>query len=1173
MASRKEYDMLFNLTAQMGGGFSGTFTKAQAEFSRLGKEIQALHKLQNDVSSYQKQQNAVEATRSKLENLRKQHDLLQTQIDETTGSTAELEREKLKLEQRIKDTEAALDRQSEKLDKTSQRLEEAGVDTSNLSQEDARLTERLKELQAEQDRAAEGAEDFGEKSAQAFEAVQQAIVAAGVATALKEIGAAYMECVTIAGDFQAAMSNVEALSGATGSELEALSEKAKEMGATTKYTAKDSADAFGYMALAGWKSEQMLSGIEPVLNLAAASAMDLGQASDIVTDYLTAFGLGAQDAALFVDQMAYAQANSNTTTIALGEAYKNVAATAHSLGYSVEDTTATLMAMANAGVKGGEAGSGLSTIMTRLATNTKNCADELGEYGVRVYDSSGNMRNLSDILWDAAGAFDGLSDSEQANLAKAIAGTNQFSKLQTILAGMSEEAKAGGTSITDYADALANCSGTAGRMANTMLDNMNGKLTIMESSYDALKTSIGEQFIPVMEGVYDIGADVFSVLNDFVKANPALVRAIAAFVGVVGTATAAMTAYAAISKVVKALNMASLFTNPIFLGVTAVAALTAGVVALATAADEGIVSVKELTGAAQDMNEAIEDANTAYDDATTATLAAANVADTYIDKLEALEATGLSTDEQQKEYQNTLALLLQVMPELSDCISVTTDEYGRSTYTLNATTEALHANTEAWKKNAMAQAYQEQLTSLYQTYSSVLVEAEKNSIGLTKAQYDLETANQNYNNAIDRMNTLWAEATEAAEAFNKENYTCVDATGFLSQEYYDLQNSLYDLSDEIYVAEQNVKNHKKAIDEDAEAVAAAEEEIALAEEAVKNLTGAEEEMSDAERQAAQEAEALNGAIGDTMEQVQALTEAYNDAYDAALKSVEGQYDLWDKADKVVATSAGSINTALESQVNYWNNYNQNLASLGDRAADIEGLNEVIASFADGSADSVNAIAGMASASDEDLKKMVENYQALQTAQGETSQSIADMKTDFANQMDQLQKEFAEDIEGLDFNYEAVQAAQSTIQGYIDTANDMLPQVEAAYRKLGNAAYSAMMVDMVYVPTSGTYVRKTGYASGTENATPGWHLVGENGPELAYFQGGERVLNARQTSAVLDSGGGGTTSIQLSPSYNITGSANADELAAVLRAHDEGLRDLILETVADAQADSARRTRT
>ena len=216
-------------------------------------------------------------------------------------------------------------------------------------------------------------------------------------------------------------------------------------GATTKFTAGESADALSYMALAGWNTQSMLEGISPVLNLAAAANMDLAQASDIVTDYLTAFGLKASDTTHFVDVMAYAMANSNTNVIQLGEAYKACAATATSLGYSVEETTAVLATMANAGVKGGEAGTALNAIFTRLATNTKECGDTLAEYGVQIYDAHGNMQSLSSILTGMAGIWDTLTDQEQANLAKVIAGTNQYSKLQTIMAGCSEAAAEGGS--------------------------------------------------------------------------------------------------------------------------------------------------------------------------------------------------------------------------------------------------------------------------------------------------------------------------------------------------------------------------------------------------------------------------------------------------------------------------------------------------------------------------------------------------------------------------------------------------------------------------------------------------------------------------------------------------------------------------------------------------------
>ena len=323
---------------------------------------------------------------------------LQQEIKETSGPTTSLERESAKLEQRIGDTSNALAAQKEKLGATAKSLNEAGVGTDNLGAKSQDLADKLNTLRAKEEAAAESAEEYGDKGTSSIEAVSQAFAAAKVYEALEQIKDSYMDCINSAGDFEASMSNVEALSGASGDQLQALTDKAKEMGATTKFTAGESADALSYMALAGWDTQSMLQGISPVMELAAAANMDLASASDIVTDYLTAFGLTASDTTHFVDVMAYAMSHSNTNVEQLGEAYKACAATAKSMGYSVEETTAVLATMANAGVKGGEAGTALNAIMTRLATNTKGCADELKKYGVSIYDSQGNMNSLSDIL-------------------------------------------------------------------------------------------------------------------------------------------------------------------------------------------------------------------------------------------------------------------------------------------------------------------------------------------------------------------------------------------------------------------------------------------------------------------------------------------------------------------------------------------------------------------------------------------------------------------------------------------------------------------------------------------------------------------------------------------------------------------------------------------------------
>ena len=322
----------------------------------------------------------------------------------------------------------------------------------------------------------------------------------------------------------------------------------------------------------------------------------------------------------------------------------------------------------------------------------------------------------------------------------------------------------------------------------------------------------------------------------------------------------------------------------------------------------------------------------------------------YIGKLEELEAAGLNTDEQHRQYHNTLALLCQVVPELADYIDLETD-------TINGGTEALRANTEAWKQNAMQQAYQDQLTELYSQYSAVLIEAEENSIGLTKAQYSLEAAQQKLSDTYAQMDALWADAQKQADAYYDQYGYYTDATAFLSQEYYDLQNSIYDTNNEIWAAEKSIKNYNKAMEEDADAVSDAEAEIALAEEAVKNLTASMNEGTGASEEAAAQVSEFQAAISGVQEKINALVESYNEAYSAAYESISGQYQLWDEAAKVVATSAGSINSALESQITYWQDYNANLQTLTERSADIEGLSEMIASFADGTVKNYGAALG------------------------------------------------------------------------------------------------------------------------------------------------------------------------------------------------------------------------
>lgn len=1121
MASRKEYEMLFQLDAKLGSSYTSTFSKAKSGPSELQKEIRSLQSVQADISAYTKQQAAVEKTQVKLDNLNKQYQLLQQEIKETSGPTTSLERESAKLEQRIGDTSNALAAQKEKLGATAKSLNEAGVGTDNLGAKSQDLADKLNTLRAKEEAAAESAEEYGDKGTSSIEAVSQAFAAAKVYEALEQIKDAYMDCIGSAGDFEASMSNVEALSGASGDQLQALTDKAKEMGATTKFTAGESADALSYMALAGWDTQSMLQGISPVMELAAAANMDLASASDIVTDYLTAFGLTASDTTHFVDVMAYAMSHSNTNVEQLGEAYKACAATAKSMGYSVEETTAVLATMANAGVKGGEAGTALNAIMTRLATNTKGCADELEKCGVSIYDSQGNMNSLSDILTGLSAVWDNLTDQEQANLAKTIAGTNQYSKLQTIMAGCSEQAAKGGQSFSDYASALENCSGTAGKMAGTMLDNLNGKMTLFESSADGLKIAVGEQLTPAMSDLYEVGADVLSGMTEFVNDNPGVVKGITTMVGIIGTATAGLTGYVAVAGVAKAVTAAIGATaaaslGPIALGVAGIAAVAGAFVAVTSAADAAVEAsgdwppaLDEITTAASGVTDALDDANATMQASAETTMATAGTADLYITKLEEMgDYAKLSADDQQ-EYRNVLTLLCDLMPDLAGYIDTTTGE-------IQGGTTALRGYAKAWQDSAKAQAYQEFMSDVSQQYNDVTKELYQNQLKLTEAQTKGEAASKGMDETYQKLlSTLGMTDDEFQKTYGSVSAIAgVHLDPEIADEVMDLRDSYEEYSNQQLEAAENEKVYQQAVDDGIAKQGEAQQAIEDAQTAYENLEAAQ---SGATSSASEGAAELGQAISDVTVEAQKLVEAYNTAYDAAEKSIGGQYEIWDKASSVSATSVDALNKNLESQTTYWQDYNTNLDTLREKAGSIEGLSDMVASFADGSKESVDAIAGMAQAAQDGggkLEAMVKNWQDLQQAQKDASGALADLTTDFSSKMDELAQKAGDTVDELDMSAEAAKNGKATVQAFIDSASNMLPDVQTAYAKIGTTAANALQSKLDKANTSGRAQKTGAQATGTRNAEPGWTLVGEYGPEIVYMQGGEGVLNAAQTKDVL-----------------------------------------------------------
>lgn len=320
------------------------------------------------------------------------------------------------------------------------------------------------------------------------------------------VGAGSAAAVKIGISFESQMSKVQAISGATGDELSALTEKAKEMGQATKFSATESAQALEYMAMAGWKTEDMLGGIEGVMNLAAASGEDLATTADIVTDSLTAFGMSASESGHFADVLAVASSNANTNVSMMGETFKYVAPVAGALGYSAEDTALAIGLMANSGIKAGQAGTALRAIMSRMAKPTDEVEASMQRLGISLTDSQGNMKSLNEMIKDLRDGFSGLTEAEAAQMAAALGGQEAMSGLLAIVNASDED-------FSKLESSIYSCDGAAAQMADTMNNNLQGQLTILKSSAEALGLELYESIQTPLTDIAKSGIEEINKLT------------------------------------------------------------------------------------------------------------------------------------------------------------------------------------------------------------------------------------------------------------------------------------------------------------------------------------------------------------------------------------------------------------------------------------------------------------------------------------------------------------------------------------------------------------------------------------------------------------------------------------------------------------------------------------
>lgn len=424
---------------------------ASSEFKAATAGMDDWSKTADGLSAKTKQLNStLEAQKKQLASLEKQYELTVKEQGENSKGAEELAIRINNQKAAIKTTETSLNSYEKALDDVQSAAEDAG--------------------------------DSAQKASDGFTVMKGALaslVADGIRATISGLKELASQAFDAGSSFESAMSQVGAVSGANAEQLDQLTAKAQEMGAKTKFSASESAEAFNYMAMAGWKTEEMLGGIEGIMNLAAASGADLATTSDIVTDALTAMGYAASDAGRLADVMAAASSNANTNVEMMGKTFQYAAPIVGALGMSMEDTAVAIGMMANAGIKADKAGTALRSILTRLSAPPKECATEMDKLGLSMTDSSGKMKSLNTVMLDLRKAFSNLSETEQTAAAKHLAGAEAMSGLLAIVNGSE-------TDFNKLTMAIEGSTGAAQKMADTMNDNVNGQLTLLKSQIEGI---------------------------------------------------------------------------------------------------------------------------------------------------------------------------------------------------------------------------------------------------------------------------------------------------------------------------------------------------------------------------------------------------------------------------------------------------------------------------------------------------------------------------------------------------------------------------------------------------------------------------------------------------------------------------------------------------------------
>ena len=1035
--------------------------------------------------------------------------------------------------------------------------------------------QELEDFSEEAGNAGNESQDFGEQSQNAVEGLNQLLVTIGIAAALKKIADAFVECSQAAAEFETNVAMVSTVADTTVLSAGELSAQISDLSMDTARNVNELADASYNAISAGVATEAAVATVGEASKLATAGFTSSSSALSVLTTTLNAYGLEASEVTnisdslvtsqnlgvLTIDQMASSMGKAISTASAYSVDLYNLESGYISLtkaGISVEESTTYISSMFN---ELGSAGSNVATIIT----------EETGMSFGQLMNAGYTLADVLDIVYESAGrdgeAMMNLWGSAEAGKA-ANAIINQ-----------------GLDTFNSNLEKLANSAGTTQAAYEAMTNTTAFSTERMENSFNNLSIAIGDDLNPVISQFQNGIADITDGFTKLINEHPAITAVLVGVTVGVAAVTLGLGAYSA------ATNIATTFTAtfgvtlsaaiwPLTLIVAGIAAVTAAVILMANEEDEAEKAQASLTASSQEMADELENLQEQYD-----ALAEAGAADT-------VEAYQLKNqiDELSEAFENnkqTIGDLIAYNEQLKttlDEIANTYDETMDSIEQSESDSKSLIAQLVAMSESAdlsggqleIMQNIVDRLNGSYEGLNLTLDETNgklnmsvedlwavvSESAEQERAQANMDKligyleqyqeAQTKYDEAMKSQVAAKAEYERALEEDWAEEHPILAWTGWADGAEMNWSGSVKDAYNVWAQTKEATSGAKEGFDFLTESIencyaqmGYSEDEIEemMAELALASASATEmAEKLEQEKEAVENtsdgyAEAQN-ALSQYSEALQSLCEEYDAAYEAALQSIQGQYSLWDEVEDVAAMSSQSIQDALQSQIDYWNSYNENMASLTERASDIEGLGDMLASLADGSEESAAMLAGMESMNDADLSAVVQQYTDLQTAQSETAASVADLETEFSETLEKMQTEMEGMVERMDLSAEAKVNAKATMDAYVIEIQDGVARAQSAIDSL-NFSKNTL--------SGGGYHE---YATGTLDAAPGLALVGEEGPELVNFGGGEVVYTATETSNIL-ARGNDNKDFYVSPPEETEGNGDSGEKTVVLRIEGAG----------------------